>query len=58
MADNRERTEAARRGVEEAETGKPEGAGKLERLREKDPATTEAVEQEAADGPANLGVSR
>ena len=52
------RTEDARRGVEQAEVGETAGAEQVERARDADPASVEAVEQEAADGPQGRGLSR
>ena len=48
----------ARHGVENAEAGDTEGADQVERVRASDPASVEAVEQEASDGPEGRGVSR
>ena len=52
------RAEAARRGVEQAETGETTGADQVEHLREADPAGVDAVEQEASDGPEGRGLAR
>ncbi len=48
----------ARRGVEQAESGKVEGVQQIDKARKADPAGVEAVEQEASDGPAGRGLSR
>ena len=52
------RVEDARRGVEQAEAGETTGADRIERVNEADPASVEAVEQEASDGPEGRGLSR
>ncbi len=51
-------TEKARRGVEQAEAGNTGGAKALDQVSKVDPATAEAVEQEAGDGPPGRGLSR
>ena len=48
----------ARRGVERAETGASSGVQQLDEVGKSDPASVEAVEQEAADGPDGRGLSR
>jgi hypothetical protein len=48
----------ARRGLEQAESGDPAGAERLDRARKVDPASTDAAEQEASDGPEGQGLSR
>ena len=48
----------ARRGVEQAESGKGEGVEQIDQARKTDPAGVEAVEQEASDRPAGRGLSR
>ncbi len=48
----------ARQGLEQAESGDTKGADRLARTRKADPASTEAAEQEASDGPAGAGLAR
>ena len=55
---NIEAVDQARRGVEQAESGKVEGVEQIDQARKADPAGVEAVEQEASDGPAGRGLSR
>jgi hypothetical protein len=55
---NQARSETARQGVAQAEKGAPSGARILDQVRGADPATAEAVEQEAEDGPPGRGLSR
>lgn len=50
--------EQARRALEETEAGNTQAADQLEQSRKADPAATEAVEQEASDGPPGLGLAR
>jgi hypothetical protein len=50
--------EIAREKVERAEAGDAEAAAELGTLEETAPEAAEAAEQEAADGPAQRGVSR
>jgi hypothetical protein len=53
-----ESTEKARRGIAQVETGDAEGVAQIDDARTSDPAGVDAIEQEAADGPAGRGLSR
>ena len=48
----------ARQSVEHAETGDSSGIEQLDDVQKSDPASVEAVEQEASDGPDGRGLSR
>ncbi len=51
-------TEQARQGLETSESGNARGARQLDDVQKTDPASAEAAEQEASDGPPGRGVSR
>jgi len=53
-----EAVEKARQGIEEMEAGGAAGLNKIKQAENVDPASVEAAEQEAADGPPGRGLSR
>jgi hypothetical protein len=55
---DRNAMEQARHGLEQVEAGNPKGAKQTDKAQRTNPASTEAAEQEASEGPAGLGLSR
>jgi hypothetical protein len=51
-------TKGQRKDLERAERGLLKGARQLNKEEHSEPENTEAVEQEAADGPSGRGLSR
>lgn len=56
--DAKQTSREARESLDKAESGDTKAAEHLHRDEQTKPRTTEAVEQEASEGPANRGVSR
>ena len=58
MTDAKRGSEKAKQGLKKAEVGDLTGAKEINQVEGSDPQATDAVEQEAADGPAGRGLAR